>query len=1106
MSHSIRLLALFGVLFAAVACQVPGPSPQPAPASDSRSLADVVVDDYIAQVQGTSVSRSATVGLTTLVDVASLKSKVRAFVAGHQVASSTHIDEILPVVMAGVAASASSVVPVGDKATEAALVGVALKTTSASLKKHVATLNTTATVSAVVASVMSTGTSELAKVAAADPVSAGAVLQAAIADLNTNVAGLGGVTSTTLLQTVVKVAVVTLTNEGNSALIVEAFKGVAQVTTDADTVTAVIKSVIVAAKAEVTTLDCTLTLKEAAVSLPTVKVDDVCTDLATHSITISDADKQAAKDAAAETDPTANLSATTGGNAIVADLPYSSTYTIAYAFSGTPSGNGTVDVVLTLPDGTTVTNPGTTNFPITGSGTFVATLKVTNHGGFRSKTVVLIIRVLPKPAEATPVANLKVSEGGIAVNGNLTYVAVGHKLVLDGTASSTTETNGLTYSLTSNSDVTIHEDAVGKYSVTQTSAGSVTYTLRVTNKYGSKSSEASQTVTIVTADSTDVQQGLTYLKAGQYDEARTSFTAAITKNPDDNDAKIWSSLLDLAALTVDPKVVSLMTKAGVQNYPTTMDSLVSKQWLAGTLYDTRTKIVVATTTAQRQLVRGNLVPFDGGDTSSYYDLVTAQKNGAWFSGSSGTSQKFVPDAAGTLYSDTWSLNGTSTTGSAYLQANPSVVGYYLNYTMNDSLSTPHLFPVIQPALTFVANDASQAPNGYNIADWSRMLMVNLAVNCLGQANTEIDNLLAGPWGANFDNALARLAAVGDTYRTVVPGELVSSTPSALPQISIGKPELLALAAHLQASKAFVQYLASINFNLSVPSTLLAAMAKNEDGIDANNDGVEDHNAQFYASVPGFRTGTLLTERNANQRAASMATFLAALNSLKAAADLYRTALADSTSVYSQTYFPLIGAMAQGVDAAVAVNTLTTASNGLGRLSTAIQTSGSLKVPSAWLSNPMMIVGVSYDWSKIDDGTAPSVTVNPGQLWAENCLDPRKWWVQDSNGFVLYRKVMWEDQTYKSFYVDPKAVSLPETDSRDSLGIPADATVKYVYTQYGYQINTAMLAKFSGAIPTPTVFGMGIYTRSAVPGSNDSDLYLTTNEKNQVAALHNWLNK
>lgn len=1100
-SHQIQRILGFVALILASACQMPGPSPQ-APA-DNRSLSDVVIDDYFAQVQGSSITRSVA-ALSSSVDSTSFKRRIHDYVSAHSVATSTHINEVLPVVMAAITANAAAVVPAGDKAAEAALIGAAFKSTTASLKKHVTTLPPTVVVATVVAAVVQEGTTQLATVAAVDPVAAGLVLQSAVGDISNNLTGVAGSTAEGVLKVVITSSVATLNDHSSTALLGDTFLGLAKVTTDTTLVASVVKSVLVDAKAASATLNCTDALKAVVAALPAVKdkVDDVCAELAKNGTTVSDSDKSAVVAVATEAEPTATLSATADTAAITGDLTYKSSYNIALSFDGSSGA----DFDLTTPNGhSTPSAKGVVNFTVNGSGTFVCVLKVSNHGGFKTKTVVLVIRVIAKPTEATPVAVLKVTEGGTAVSGSLPWVATGHSLVLDATQSTTGETDGLSYELSSNTGIAVHQDSAGVFSVTQSSIGSVTYTLRVTNVHGLKSAETSQTITIVGSASDSVKAGLAYLKQAKYDEARASFATAILKDSNDNDARIWSSLLDLAALTTDPSVVSLMGRLGVQSYPSSMNDLFSKSWLKGLYYDSTAKIVAGTTSTQSSVVRGNLVPLESGETDASYTLVTAMKYGSSSNGTWSYTQKFVPDAAGSVYASSWSVDSISTSADDYLAAHPSVVGYHLAYSMLDELSTPQLFPLIKPAVSFTALDSSKAPSGYTMSDWSRMVMINLMVNCLGQANAEIDALLAGPWGANFDAALARLASVSDTYRTIVPSELISSTPQSLPEISLGKPELLALSAHLQATKAMVQYLDSVSFTITIPSAIIAAEAANEPWIDANNDGVEDHNAIIYAQIPGFRTGTLLTDRNNGQRAASKATFLAALGSLNQAVDLVNTALGDSTSVYAKTYVPLVGSLLHGLDATAIGNTLTTASTALGRLKTAIQSGGTVKIPSAWTTNPMAIVGASYDWSKIDDGTEPSIEANPAQLWAENNLDLRKWLTKDSSGFTLARSTQWEDGSYTKSTELTKVVTMPDTPTRADLGIPDAATVTYLQERYGYLLNSSQLAKFVPSYPGPTGVWYPMYTWTS-SGSNLSSFALDSKELNSLNALHTWFNK
>jgi hypothetical protein len=174
-------------------------------------------------------------------------------------------------------------------------------------------------------------------------------------------------------------------------------------------------------------------------------------------------------------------------------------------------------------------------------------------------------------------------------------------------------------------------------------------------------------VTVISDYSTGVLSGLQKLAAKDFDGAHTDFLAALTTNSNDNDAKVWASLLDLAALPLHSNVQDLMVnKIGVVGYPTTMNDFFSNVWLTGIAYDyIRVQPTNGTT---GNLVRGHL---ENGNGTFSVDAVSV--NGNHINVNSG--QMFVPDPSGDVYAKYWSTSGPGTVNASVYLSQNGLQGY-----------------------------------------------------------------------------------------------------------------------------------------------------------------------------------------------------------------------------------------------------------------------------------------------------------------------------------------------------------------------------------------------------------------------------------------------
>lgn len=480
------------------------------------------------------------------------------------------------------------------------------------------------------------------------------------------------------------------------------------------------------------------------------------------------------------------------------------------------------------------------------------------------------------------------------------------------------------------------------------------------------------------AATANVSKGVDFLITEDFVSAQASFKLALVADPTNTDAQFWVSFMDMAALSVDPTVVDLFkNRVGVVKYPASLNTLLSDSWFDADYYFSRQSFQTSETGIY---VRGRL----GTTSTSSYTAYYVSNKSIY---DSFVNFDFIPDETGTYYAQFWynsagsPVSSSSITGTKYERLN-NIVDALCDTTVLPELEIPG----------FMA-DFGIDPDFPIIYSYPLILAANVAVNSPAGFNTIVDTVNTVALGTTLTTILSRIEALSDTVRVTIPATLMTtySSPEAMADlngatVSLGKAELLLWAAQLQLSRAFVQYLASVDFSYNLGVILDAYLAtdfNSLDDIDAND--IPDQIEELLAATPGFFSSDLLTDRDASKRAASKTSFLAAVNNLKAAATLIKTQWANPASYYNTTATTL--EMPYDIRENVAPN-LQSAIYAADALATAINSNAVYYVP-----DNTYVSGAPWPTS--------GMAIKPAALWASNALDPRAWLETDANGFVPY---------------------------------------------------------------------------------------------------------
>jgi len=439
-----------------------------------------------------------------------------------------------------------------------------------------------------------------------------------------------------------------------------------------------------------------------------------------------------------------------------------------------------------------------------------------------------------------------------------------------------------------------------------------------------------------------------------------------------------------------------------------------------------------------------------------------------------------PTTLETLFSDTW-FNGTY-----YFPREGNIV---------DGMCDTQMLPALNvPSFMAEFGITAEYPSIYM---YPAILAANIAVKNPTGFNAVVDAVNTIALGSTFDTIIARISAMSDTARVVIPASLMTaySSPEAVAElngatVSLGKAELLLWVAQIQMERAFVQYLASVDFSYDMDAVVDAIADLDMETIrdDADEDGVPDQLAASLNATPGFYGTNLLKERDASKRAASKTSFVAAVGSLKRAATLLNTQWADSASYYSTTATAL--EMPDELREEVA-HALQTAANAANALATAVNTSTGLTLPS-----DTYVLGAAWPTS-----ADAFMTVYPAAIWASNVLDPRTWFESnDTDGFVNY-------MSYRTEYNDSKPdfysaeVAWEDSFTIDDFGNPQlDQTVGFIMASIQIKLLDSRIQEFCDIEALdlyPTIGGWSVYDDSFSEPNLNEPLFTT---------IIDWVNK
>ncbi len=175
----------------------------------------------------------------------------------------------------------------------------------------------------------------------------------------------------------------------------------------------------------------------------------------------------------------------------------------------------------------------------------------------------------------------------------------------DGTEiTQTTETVTNPEGETTTIETVTSEDTEGNTTTTETvtdSDGTTTVTETVTDTEGNTTitetvtdSEGNTTTEITTPDTITVKKlvelGLDALAKGNISAAKSYFNAAYEKDPTDDEALLYSALSDLTSILTNSEIQKFFENhIGIMNYPSTLDGLLSGNWLRSDGYTVQGK-------------------------------------------------------------------------------------------------------------------------------------------------------------------------------------------------------------------------------------------------------------------------------------------------------------------------------------------------------------------------------------------------------------------------------------------------------------------------------------------------------------------------------------
>jgi hypothetical protein len=502
-----------------------------------------------------------------------------------------------------------------------------------------------------------------------------------------------------------------------------------------------------------------------------------------------------------------------------------------------------------------------------------------------------------------------------------------------------------------------------------------------------------------------VESGIADLEDHLFDEAKTHFTQAITADSTYPDAKIWFSLLDMAAISTSSAVVDLFhDRVGVASYPETMNELFSDTWFNGAYYLPRQGFEADD---EGSYIRGNLSATEGPVPFTYYDTnrVSHMDN-----------HPFIPSDTGTYYASSW----YDAAGEGHNASSPDYNAYQHYDTSSsviDALCNTQPMPALNVPAWYASVSGLTAEELNGVPQYGFLLLANIATNNPTGFNAVVDSVKSVALGTQLNSAMSRMESIGDDDRVTVPWSLIEAflpdealpvpTPYASLNISIGKAELQVMAAGLKMDAAFASYLASVDFSYALSdATTYLATATVDFQADTNANHIPDFIDGLMAATDGFYNTNLLKQRNAGDRAVSKTSFVGALENLETAGAALAAQWADEDSFYRELYADTVaeatedGGTFEGPTVTEVANGISACTTALSKLKAGISDNTTVYLP---FGNPETtgVFTAGFVWPTATDFNTGNVGFRPAALWASNVLDPRSWFETDAGGFAKY---------------------------------------------------------------------------------------------------------
>ena len=477
------------------------------------------------------------------------------------------------------------------------------------------------------------------------------------------------------------------------------------------------------------------------------------------------------------------------------------------------------------------------------------------------------------------------------------------------------DTKTVSWKQTAGSTVSITTATAAVATVNIQTPGVYTFQVTVTNKDGYLSASKTVTVTFEKASanvSNLIAEGITALESKKFDTALTKFEAAYSADKTNSEATFWYAFMSMMSISTDTSTVSLMRdRIGATSYPDSMETVFSNKWFNKEYYNTEWGMVPASEDDNYWYVRGTatFITYPVADENdqiaqdelnAYYNapfLSVRTADDGWQYGR-GT---FEPKALGEVYGENFTKEGT--TYSPWSNPYPLESGFC--YTQGSLLDKTN--PIMLPALEVptwaesvysLAGVFGDSATTTSTSSYSNILMMNLISRNPDGLNSMLDLVLSGVYGTRFNRVVQLIDSLPDTASITVPQSLIdaynpygggNSASGEMPVITIRKAELKALSASLQMTKSLFQLLASYNLDYSI-----AFLQKELWTSGGGKASLVDLYAQKNPLSSGF-----LGNRSDATRSASRETFLAAIDDLTDALNLFALDIEDTETLASQ---------------------------------------------------------------------------------------------------------------------------------------------------------------------------------------------------------------